>query len=119
MITTINTELKKRIMRRVYVAWFMREMLPKLTLQVLTLGLVLSAIHEFVATKSVFGNAWTALKAGVPSFAAYLTVAVGHTDTLAQILTVASLMLLGLLARDAVKATRRMKGSPALVANTI
>lgn len=51
-----NQQLKTKIMRRVYVAWFVNRMKPVVLLQLPLIVLFLSIGHEYVAFKAVAKN---------------------------------------------------------------
>lgn len=110
----MQNQLKQRIMRRVYLAWFMREMLPKMAGQAAALGLLLLGVHEFISVKFVLANALDAVS-GIPTLMQFFAVAFRNTGFVPQILLVSSILLGALLLRDAVRAARRIRANTMLI----
>lgn len=106
-MTASNLQLKKRIMRRVYAVWFMREVAPPLALQLLVLGALLVGIHEFVSVKFVLRNALHSVS-GIPSLIDFAAAAIRNTGFIPQILLTSSFLLAALILRDLRKMLRRV-----------
>lgn len=63
-----NSELKKRIMRRVYTTWFWNRSKPVLFLQLPLILIFLAIQHEYVAFKAVASNTVSSLNNPVSAF---------------------------------------------------
>lgn len=93
-------DLTKRIMRRVYLIWFARQVFNTLTLKVALIALLLSQFVEHVSIKNVIAN-WHA-DWGIATSYAFLQSAVLETEFIVQMIMAGFVVLGSLLVRDIV-----------------
>src|SRR3989344_5430364 len=115
-ISSQNMALTKRIMRRVYFHWFLRQIAPVLALQLGALGLLLIGIHEYVSVKFVSANALSAIS-DIQSLYSFAVTAFWKTELVSRVLVGASVLFALLLGRDILRFwSRTLRGSSARMA---
>lgn len=93
-----NSELKKKIMRRVYTRYVMRQLLSSLALKAYIFVLLFAGVAALVSVSNVFKNMPQLSDVGGVlyfSLAAFL-----NTEMLVQALVVGMVIFLAILARD-------------------
>lgn len=100
--------LSRRVMRRVYAIWFVREVLPWVGLEVAAFAGIAMLMRAQVAIASVaenFQNICT--MSGTGSCIKFMGYAFTHTNVVVQIASVALVALLSVIAYDFVRSFRR------------
>ncbi len=95
-------------MRRVYVIWFVREVMPWVGVEVAAFAGLAILMRAQVAIASVMENTQNICNAdGIGNCAKYIGYAFTHTSTIVQLATVALVVLLSIIAYDFVRSFRR------------
>jgi len=98
----VNLALTQRIMRRVYVYWFLKKVAPVFLAQIGVLAILLVGVHEYVSIRFVGSNALIQASS-IRSFLVFLQSAFSHTEFVSRVLIIASALLSILIARDVVR----------------
>ncbi len=103
-----NTVLTRRVMRRVYAIWFIREVLPWVGVEVVAfIGLAI-LMRAQVAIASVMENTQSICHMnGVGGCVKYMGYAFTHTGLVVQLSTVALAVLMSIIAYDFARSFRR------------
>lgn len=103
-----NSELSRRVMRRVYAIWFVREVLPWVGLEVAAFTGIAMLMRAQVAIASVAENFQSICSvSGTGSCIKFMGYAFTHTNVVVQLASVALVALLGIVAYDFVRSFRR------------
>jgi len=86
-----NTQLKKQIMRRIYIIAFMKQIFHPVIIRSAVLIVFMIVVNVFVSTINVIKN-MTSL-AGVEAFSRFLMEAFLHTEALVQVLLSGTIVL--------------------------
>lgn len=106
-----SSKLKKKIMRRVYTLYVMRQLLSPLALKVYTLVFLFAGTATLVSVSNVFKNMPQLSDVGgilYFSFSAFL-----NTEVLVQSLVIGMVVFLAMLARDVATGIRLPMGAHA------
>lgn len=100
--------LSRRVMRRVYAIWFVREVLPWVGLEVAAFAGIAMLMRAHVAIASVVENFQNICTMnGTGGCVTYMGYAFTHTTVTVQLATIALLVLIGIVAYDFVRSFRR------------
>ncbi len=102
-----NQQLKTKIMRRVYLAWFINRMKPVVLLQLPLIVLFLGIGHEYVAFKAVAKNSVGSLNS-VSSVLDYTVSAFQNAEPLVAFLAVAIGLFVVLAGQSIIRNSRQM-----------
>jgi len=107
MDTTLSPSIKKIVMRRVRVIWFMRRVLPLLVLETVVVAIIARQLAESIFFNQVLQNAIIHTFARSPVMMAdFFFRAFLNTDTIVQLLVAGSLLVGMLFAWDAFRTFR-------------
>ena len=107
MDTTLSPSIKKIVMRRVRVIWFMRRVLPLLVLETVVVAIIARQLAESIFFNQVLQNAIIHTFARSPAMMAdFFFRAFLNTDTIVQLLVAGSLLVGMLFAWDAFRTFR-------------
>ncbi len=99
-------------MRKIYGIWFVRRMLPILALETAVIGAVALFMQGFIKYGHLINNTlyrWS--HHPVSNMGSFWLEAFMHTELVMKALLAATVVVLGLLARDAFRTVRRMGGN--------
>ncbi|OGZ54071.1 MAG: hypothetical protein A3H64_00480 [Candidatus Ryanbacteria bacterium RIFCSPLOWO2_02_FULL_45_11c] len=109
MDITLSPSIKKIVMRRVRVIWFMRRVLPLLVLETLAVMLIARQLAESIFFNQVLQNAIVHTFTRSPVMMAdFFFRAFMNTDTIVQLLVAGSLLVGVLFAWDAFRTFRTL-----------
>ena len=100
-------ELKIRIMRRVYVIYFVRRALSPRALKIYALFAAILGTASVVSVSNVFAN----MPADLLGISEFLLAAFGNTELTVQLLSAAALIALGILLVDIVRSFSTLRVS--------
>ena len=107
--TTLDRELKQRIMRRVYGIWFWKSVAPMLAVEALLLVGVAIGVLTQISIKAILVNALAA-SSDVWAFVKFFTSNFLVKSMQSRLLAAVYLVMAGFLLRDALGAVRRLQG---------
>src|SRR3989338_2926600 len=109
MDTTLSPSIKKIVMRRVRVIWFMRRVLPLLVLETVVVAIIARQLAESIFFNQVLQNAIIHTFARSPVMMAdFFFRAFLNTDTIVQLLVAGSLLVCMLFSRDSFRTFRTL-----------
>lgn len=109
MDIAISTSIKKIVMRRVRVIWFVRRVLPLLVLETAVVALIARQLAESIFFNQVLQNAIVHTFAHSPvMMAGFFFRAFLNTDIMVQLLVAGSLLVGMLFMRDAFRTFRAL-----------
>ena len=92
-------DLTKKIMRRIYFIWFVRQIFNAVTVKVALVFLLAWQITSYVSVKNVIAN-WYLTEWGFSGSYAFLQSALIETDVMVQVLMLGTVLVASLLFRD-------------------
>ena len=95
-------DLTKRIMRRVYFVWFMRQIFNRVTAKLALVLLFIWQFVQYVSVRDVISN-WHPADWGISGSYAFFESALRNTEFTVQILMLGMAVVLALLVRDAIQ----------------
>lgn len=94
-------DLTKRIMRRVYFIWFVRQILNPITLKAVVVLLLVRQVAVYVSVRDIIAN-WHPFDWGFSGNYTFLQSALLETDFMVQMLTFGIVIVAALLVRDVI-----------------
>ncbi len=105
-------ELKRRTMRRVYGMWFMRRVLPGLSLEMGVLALVVLGMQNFLKFGHIINNVlYRVSHHPVGKLGDFWLAAFANTEFITIAMLASGLVFGSLMIRDVVRATVRFRGN--------
>lgn len=104
---THENRLKRRIMRRVYAAWFWKQVAPVLVVEFILLAGVAAGVLTHISLRHIFLNALQA-SAGARAFVIFFIGNLFVKSIQSQLLVLAYGAILGFFVRDLRQALRRL-----------
>lgn len=101
--------IKKRILARVYISWFIKRVIPLIIIQALALAAALKLFAKNVFVSRVLQNASVAADSGYWVFSKYLLISFLNTRPIIQICILLGLGLGALLIRDFIRSLMTYK----------
>lgn len=98
-----NEKIKKRILARVYISWFIKRVIPLIIIQVLALAMALKLFAKNVFISRVLQNASVAADSGYLVFSKYLLISFLNTRPIIQTCILVGLGIGALLIRDFIR----------------
>ncbi|MDP3726609.1 MAG: hypothetical protein Q8R36_05445 [bacterium] len=94
-------DLTKKIMRRVYLIWFVRQIFNPVTVKAVVVVLLVRQVAVYVSVRDIIAN-WHPAEWGFSGNYTFLQSAFTQTDLMVQILTLGIVTVAALLARDVI-----------------
>lgn len=94
----MNTQLSKKIMRRIYLTYYLRLAFSPMAIKIYTLTILFLALSQLSSLPNIFTNMW-----GNPSFTGIINFwlsALSHTETSIQLIVLISIITLTFLSID-------------------
>jgi len=99
----MNENIKKRILARIYIIWFIKRVIPLIIIQILALAVALKLFAKNVFVSKVLQNSSIAADSGYWIFSKYLAVSFLNTRPIIQICILLGLGISALLIRDFIR----------------
>ncbi len=109
---TIQFDLKRRIMRRVYAVWFWKSVAPLLAAEAVLLAGVAAAVLTQISVRDIMLNALQA-SSGIATFAKFFAANFFIKSLQSRLLVAVYFAFAGFFARDVWNAVRRLRGADA------
>ncbi len=99
-------------MKKIYTIWFIRYVLPILSLELIVLSAIIMRVQSLVSFRHVFYNATgRALQHSFSSFGLFWFEAVSNAEVVTLVLLAVGLVVGWFVARDAMRVSKQFRGN--------